>query len=208
MNEKPETGRFMIREERFSTAVSGALASGASNGDSGADAIADAVGTDAAAPPDMRIEEIASGAKLAEASRSAQGAQSPTPPLPRQLFEVAGHLRHGAVEVQLAPEELGRVSMKLVANEGGTVLHITADRPETLDLLRRHAGLLYQEFSDAGFGGLDLSFGSSKQDRPDGRAAEHVLHGIAADVLPALETGAQDQRQVPKAMTSSLDIRI
>lgn len=63
------------------------------------------------------------------------------------------------VEVMLAPEELGRLSMTMVVE--GERMHVTlsCERPETADLMRRHADQLVQEFREAGYSGATLSFG-------------------------------------------------
>ena len=168
-------------------------------------------GGDEAAQQEASLGDVVGATKLGDAVRSAQ---APTPqtaptPLPRQLVEVVGRLRDGAVEVQLAPEELGRVRMKLVASEVGIVLHIAADRPETLDLLRRHATLLSREFSDAGFGGLDLAFGSSGQ-APSDKAAKVRAHvqGTSGIVPAEPDAGSDIPRQPHGTLTASLDIRI
>ncbi|SEL28717.1 hook-length control protein FliK [Roseivivax marinus] len=101
----------------------------------------------------------------------------------QQLVDVAGNLREGPVEVTLRPEELGQVRLKLSGGDGTLVVQIIADRPDTLDLLRRHSDVLQRELHDAGFGALDLDFGeraerdmdrvrSSKDHDADGQSPE------------------------------------
>lgn len=73
------------------------------------------------------------------------------------------------VEISLAPEELGRLRIRL-SPEGDTVrVLVQVERPETLDLLRRNGDVLMQELKAAGFAGGNLSFsawGGTTQGNP------------------------------------------
>src|SRR5690606_4615191 len=51
----------------------------------------------------------------------------------------------GMVELRLAPEELGRVTMRLSMADDGLTLSIVAERAETLDLIRRNADQLTRD---------------------------------------------------------------
>ncbi|SDX46519.1 hook-length control protein FliK [Ruegeria halocynthiae] len=67
----------------------------------------------------------------------------------------------GGVEIALNPEELGRISITLNGREDGLHLTIAAERPETLDLMRRHIAILSAEFEKLGYGELSLDLGMS-----------------------------------------------
>ncbi|WP_170329538.1 flagellar hook-length control protein FliK [Ruegeria arenilitoris] len=67
----------------------------------------------------------------------------------------------GAVEVALNPEELGRVSIILNGRDDGLHLTISAERPETLDMMRRHLSVLEAEFQSFGLGDLSFDLGTS-----------------------------------------------
>ncbi|MES0862354.1 flagellar hook-length control protein FliK [Ruegeria sp. SCPT10] len=67
----------------------------------------------------------------------------------------------GAIEIALNPEELGRVSIILNGREDGFHLTIAAERPETLDLMRRHIAVLSEEFQKLGYGDLSFDLGNS-----------------------------------------------
>lgn len=67
----------------------------------------------------------------------------------------------GQVDLTLNPAELGRVRLSMAPGEAGLVVTIHADRPETLDLMRRHSEQLMQEFLQAGFERAELSFGGT-----------------------------------------------
>jgi flagellar hook-length control protein FliK len=59
-------------------------------------------------------------------------------------------LGNGTLELALDPPELGRVRMSLLEIGGALTLSITAERPETAELMRRNMDLLNQEFSRSG----------------------------------------------------------
>ena len=63
-----------------------------------------------------------------------------------------------AAEISLQPEELGRVRMVLSPTEQGLSLVVTLERPETLDIMRRHADQLVQEFRKLGYEDVGFEF--------------------------------------------------
>lgn len=71
------------------------------------------------------------------------------------------------LEIALNPEELGRVRMSFSPIENGVVVMISAERAETLDLMRRHLDLLAEEFRRAGYQEIGFRFddGSGQRDR-------------------------------------------
>lgn len=73
----------------------------------------------------------------------------------------------GTVEISLSPEELGRVRLRLHPSETGLNVTITADRPETLDLMRRNIDMLAREFLEIGYQGAEFDFA---QDSPGAEA--------------------------------------
>ncbi|WP_170413938.1 flagellar hook-length control protein FliK [Ruegeria arenilitoris] len=78
--------------------------------------------------------------------------------------------QQGTIEVALNPEELGRVSIVLNGRDDGLHIIISAERPETLDMMRRHISVLEAEFQNFGLGDLALDLGTSadaQQDRSD-----------------------------------------
>lgn len=94
----------------------------------------------------------------------------------RQVSDGMARLGEGSVEIRLSPEELGQVRMQMMPTDGGMTVHITADRPETLDLMRRHIDQLARDLADAGYESASFSFGeggeggqesSARHDRPD-----------------------------------------
>jgi flagellar hook-length control protein FliK len=81
------------------------------------------------------------------------------------IIEMAKSGNDGPLELALSPEELGRVTIS-IRQEGDFVrVTLSAERPETLDLLRRHAGDLVADLRQSGFSGASLSFGPGDQDQ-------------------------------------------
>lgn len=114
-----------------------------------------------------------------------------------RLAEAVAHFPDRAVELTLSPEELGRVRMTLSTQDGVLTLSIQADRPETIDLMRRHIDQLAQDFRDLGYTELSFSFGSGgtgSGDTAGGRrgaadAAPPVTDTIRGHPAPADRSG-------------------
>ena len=82
----------------------------------------------------------------------------------RQIAGIARLQGPGRSEVVLDPRELGRVRMTMTAESGAMHVALTAERPETLDLMRRCADALAEEFRDQGFGEVTFTFDEGKPD--------------------------------------------
>ncbi|WP_377192457.1 flagellar hook-length control protein FliK [Ruegeria meonggei] len=78
----------------------------------------------------------------------------------------------GVIEIALNPEELGRVSIVLNGRDDGLHLAIAAERPETLEMMRRHLSVLEAEFRNLGLGDLSFDLGTSSDARQDGSPGE------------------------------------
>lgn len=113
------------------------------------------------------------------------------------------------VEIRLDPPELGRVHIHLTTLEGGVRAVVVAERPETHDLLRRHAELLARELESSGYPGAHLEFASGGERAPgagDGSwmLAKPAEGGDGASPAPLLPAAPGPRR--PAA--SGLDIRL
>jgi len=85
----------------------------------------------------------------------------------RQMAEALQKGTDGPVDVALNPEELGKVRMRISLQDGGIMINIFAERGETLELMRRNADLLSQEFKDLGFGSVNFGFDTSDGEMSD-----------------------------------------
>ncbi len=151
------------------------------------------------------------GASVASDARIASGAQVPShSPIVRsdlsahvlrQVQQNLSRLADGSTEIRLSPEELGQVRLQLVSSEGGLVVHIQADRSETLDLMRRHVDQLARDLAAAGHDASDFTFHQGNRDTPD--QSRDGQGAVLADAdIP--ETPLPEQR----SLTDGIDIRL
>lgn len=86
-----------------------------------------------------------------------------------------------SVELELNPRELGRVRMKLIPGDGVLTVNMLVDRPETLDLMRRHGDLLERAMQEIGYHKTDFSFADGRSDT----AGHSPQDGVAPPAAPA-----------------------
>ena len=132
-----------------------------------------------------------------------QGSQPPhIPQVAAQISAALSRSADGATELALSPDELGHVRLRLepdVANPDRMVVMITFERPETLDLFRRHAGELAEALRSAGYAGADIGFGQEgagsqgfdrRADPPSGRTGDIAQPDAPPPPAPRLAAGA------------------
>lgn len=92
----------------------------------------------------------------AETTATQQTAQTSEPEEPTPLEQLKVQIDKGVkagsdtINVQLRPEGLGRVEIKLEVQDGSVKATVTADKPETLQMMKSDAGGLQQALHDAG----------------------------------------------------------
>lgn len=133
----------------------------------------------------------------------------PVQQIAAQLSAALTQSADGATELALSPEELGNVRLRLerdAKHPERMVVHITFERPETLDLFRRHAGELAEALRDAGYAGADIGFGH----QGDGAGTPDRGPGSGAPDYGAAFAEAQPvEPTVPRLMAgASLDLRL
>jgi hypothetical protein len=128
----------------------------------------------------------------------------------QQVAVALSHGPEGTVEIVLDPAELGPVRVGLSGSEGSIAVQITADRPETLDLFRRHADLLARELREAGYGTVSFDFGSQTPGRDQRSAPGHGYSGaLPGDPAAAAAPPAASPRTPPPAARAGgLDLRL
>jgi len=109
-------------------------------------------------------------------------------------------------DLVLSPPELGRLSIRFEGQADTGQLILQVDRPETLELMRRHLDLLADALRMAGFGGCGISLGG----RDPGQARRDGAAGISGAVGGALTDPANpvppsDRRP---ATSGRLDLRL
>ena len=123
-----------------------------------------------------------------------------------QLAEAARTLREGQMEITLVPEELGRVRLTMTPSEAGMAVTILAERPETLDLMRRNIELLARDLAGQGFENLSFSFGGSGA---GDAGTEHSRDALVEYIAPAAGTAAETLDPRPAASGGpGLDLRL
>ena len=112
------------------------------------------------------------------------------------------------VEIRLDPPELGRVQIHLTRHDGAIQAVVLADRPETQDLLRRHAEVLARELGEAGYDNVSLDFGGgeaqARRDEAPGIdwAEAWPVQAAAPEAAPAVP------RRLRRPAAGLLDIRL
>ncbi|WP_299985118.1 flagellar hook-length control protein FliK [uncultured Ruegeria sp.] len=155
------------------------------------------------------LKEISLGSGQREAFATAPV----IPPRVDTARSIAGQLaavisaRPGAqgVDIALNPEELGRVSITFTSREDGLHMMITTERPETLDLMRRHIALLSAEFEKLGYEGLSLDLGMSND---PSQQDDHSESGGFFDTPEAVDFDAPWTPATQIGPQRGLDVRL
>ena len=114
-----------------------------------------------------------------------QALPPPLPAVPAQLIRHLAAAQTGAVDVLLQPEELGHVKFQIQQQGDSVRILLSAERPETLDLLRRHSDQLLQEFRQSGFSQASLSFGQWDQQQRSPAPPPELVAQFDADFVEA-----------------------
>lgn len=141
------------------------------------------------------------------------GGPPPTGALPaglgHRLAEAVSQFPDRPVEITLSPEELGRVRLTLATHDGALTMMVQADRPETLDLLRRNIDSLAQDFRDLGYQDLTFSFGQDRAPRqPPGADTLASAGETNASPSPVLAEDPGRDRIRRAADGGGLDLRL
>lgn len=107
------------------------------------------------------------------------------------------------VEISLNPQELGRVRMALTTSETGVIVVIQSERPETLDLMRRHIDQLAQEFQQLGYENTSFQFGNG--DSGADRSAEDRADSTG---IMSEETDSNPNPTPTRLVSTGLDLRL
>lgn len=130
--------------------------------------------------------------------------------VPQVAAQVAAVLRQsadGAAELSLAPAELGRVRLRMVPDARDPdrlLILINVERPETLELFRRHAAELSDAIRSAGYSGSSIDFGQQGQGNQR-EAGRDDQSGLAVP-----EPGDTERGQLPlrNVTGETLDLRL
>ncbi|WP_339108787.1 flagellar hook-length control protein FliK [Thioclava sp. GXIMD4216] len=99
----------------------------------------------------------------------------------QQLTRALSNSSDDSVELTLAPEELGKVRMVLHHSDQGMSVMIYADRPETLDLMRRNADMLSRDLRELGYTDVNLNFTDQGQGGKNSQELAEQVDRIRAE---------------------------
>ena len=111
------------------------------------------------------------------------------PQVARQLIEVMSQAIHRPIEITLSPQELGRVRMSILAEDGAITVNIIAERADTLELMRRNIDQLGQTFRSMGYEQISFAFGQGthsgdQEGQSDTPNQEPDLFRITDETIP------------------------
>jgi flagellar hook-length control protein FliK len=171
-----------------------------------------------AAPPlfDPALAEMPIASPLSTPATAAPPPSSIAPvtlaAVPQVIVAAALNSTATGAELRLDPVELGALSFSIDLQATGLVVTILAERPETLDLMRRHAEQLLADLRQSGFAGASLNFGQPQQD-PGGQRqpATHTPaedQPVTANHPAARNAAAFQPPQAAPATFGGLDLRL
>ncbi len=183
--------------------------------------------TDATANADTAVANVSTAAQpLTAAAAAAQTAAPQAPAAPAAQAVAAVPISGVAVEIaskalagknrfdiRLDPPELGRIDVRLDVDKNDQVTsHLTADRADTLDLLRRDSAGLERALQDAGLKTSDNSLQFSLRDQSLSQQQDTAPTPGAAQLVLEDDTfsAAGGQRGCARyaGMGSGIDIRV
>ncbi|MGV8988546.1 MAG: flagellar hook-length control protein FliK [Cypionkella sp.] len=202
---RPESAAQPVQADLGSSEVDAMLQPqhGAVAGRHPAPLLASGLATTALSQP-VRGVEASHGLAVAESDRANRApAKSFSASVARSVSD-SGHSR---AELILEPAELGRLRFDLVTQGDRVQINLSAERPETLSLMRNHAEDLRQEFRDAGFADGTLNFSQWSQQGegkplPDSNGKEATADDLIAVPL------ATTPPPRPRTAGDGLDLRL
>jgi flagellar hook-length control protein FliK len=126
----------------------------------------------------------------------------------QQIVAAIAQFPDRPVELTLAPEELGKVSLTLASQDSGMSVHVRADRPETLDLMRRHIDQLARDFRDLGLGDVAFSFSGGQRDPGPGRQVPDTPVRVGPEPAALLPASATHTPRRAAPSDAGLDLRL
>ncbi len=136
--------------------------------------------------PGTQAQQTAA-AQRPQAAQAPRAAQQPQPIVQQISVNISKAIAEGMdrISIQLRPDNLGRVEVKLEVGQNGRVsAQIIADRPEALEALRNDSRDLEKALQDAGLqaNAGDLSFSlRDQQENPDDSDSDNRLAGDEED---------------------------
>ncbi|MCE8538590.1 flagellar hook-length control protein FliK [Ruegeria pomeroyi] len=157
-------------------------------------------------PPDMPFGSTGHGSMSMTPSAPGNQADSARHIGGQLATAVASQTGADSVEIALDPEELGRVQMNLKTRGDTLTLTIFAERPETVELMRRNIDQLSSEFRQMGYADVSFSFGGTHS---GAHGDPHQRSGGRGEISETAETDRPDTaKDRPRIAASGLDMRL
>ena len=151
---------------------------------------------------------LASPSSTPHSTSVAQVALHHPVPIPALAEHIKQHITPGkptSLELSLAPEELGKMRMVMTPDGDKLRIVIQAERPETLELLRRNTECFCQDLRQSGYSSTSFSFsgwGSSPSAPPPPKSDKSAQHFEAAK-----EISAAPKQYAAPLKNAGLDLR-
>ncbi len=160
-----------------------------------------------ALPSAGQVAPVGQQPQVAPPERSSAAMLADPAPVRVQILQALTASGGPMTELRLAPEELGHVRIDMRHEGDRLVMTVSAERQDTLELLRRHAGELVADLRAGGHTGLDLSFGRWAGSGPEsGRQPTELAEAPLVPLAETLPAVAPDTR--PFQPASGLYLRI
>lgn len=168
-------------------------------------------------PPDIRIDAILQRDPTVVVARGEMPANGYSlhrhfdlhaPAIARQVAEVAVKLGQGEVELSLAPEELGKMRLRVARGEHHPVVTVWFESPDILETARRHLDQLLQDLHDSGLENASLDLrGQSDNRHPNDHMPDVSSHDrmTGGDDMSLTTAPADPTRRLSDRL---LDIRV
>lgn len=132
-----------------------------------------------------------------------------TPQVPRQVADAVVRMDGDVTEITLTPAELGTVRIAIARDSQGLLVTLTAERPEALDLLRRHVDVLRQELAIQGEEGARLDFSASGEGGGFAQAGRQDATARPAVSRARVDVAGQAEAMIrPMLLPGRIDMRI
>ena len=124
----------------------------------------------------------------------------------QQLAMAIRRSEGGEIEIALDPEELGKVRLTLTPHDTRVAVSVMVERPETLDLIRRHIDALTNDLRQQGYSQVAFDFAQGQNQQGHKSQADVPAHVASADKAPLPDAGTITPRRPVRA--GGLDLRL
>ncbi len=176
---------------------------------------------DVAPPPALMTAQAPAhvtqaNAAIAASAPAQSNAADAAVPMTGVAFEITSKVMSGKnqFDIRLDPAELGRIHVRLdVDRDGNVVTHMIADRPDTLDMLRKDTAGLERALQDAGLKTSDNSLQFSLRDQQTNQqqsnnGGSNSAHIVVEDEQANVNEPAIRNYAAYRGQAGGLDIRV